>query len=248
MIRANSVEQGIKTLLNKNFQDITNWRIESKSADNYTDTLIIAGGEKVPLLWWRYRQKLTGVFNIARSRLGALCSVKSYAFEPITMRLDDVLYREIDLAQWWLGTKAEYIMGFETGECGNYAVKMLNGTVANLEITCTLPALAPSQHKRTVFGTEGMASDMVVDNMIAQPNVHLFNDGACPKAYNDTESWMYGLSQDDTERAYCAAMLLMGKENVQEYVEADAFTKRAAHAARMSAANTERIYIREAKK
>lgn len=244
MIVATSIEQGITTLLKKRDIHVTDWKILKKGNDDYTDILVLPNGVKVPLLWWRYHLKLNGIYSITRNRIGELCSVKSYSFEPKDTLLKDVLYREIDLAQWWLNSKAKYVVAMESSNLsGNYLIKMHNHTVANIEISCTLPIGAEAQQKHTVFGREGMSSDRVVDTMIVENSIYLYNDGPNPKTFTDTDSWLYGLSSDEIAKAYCAAMLIAGKEDSNNYIESDSVLKKIVEAARKSAITNERIYI-----
>lgn len=243
MIKALTVEEGIKNYLTKNNIVTDNWTIKKQKTEDYYDTLIMHDGKKVPLLRWRYNEKNHTLYEATRKGIGKLCSTKSYVFVPSNYSLEKVLFKEIDLAQWWLNSKVKYVVGMESSSLtGNYLLKMENNTVANIEIACTMPVDAEIQEKHIIFGTEGSASDIVVDTMVVKNNIYLYNNGAQPKTFSDVEPWMYGLNTNEIDTAYCAAMLIVGKENVQSYIKSSSVVKKLVKLSRHSAIENKRIW------
>jgi len=216
-----SITDGIKYILSEAEINFTDWKYIKASNDDFTDNLQL-NKEVIPLLCWRYHEKFRGIKNIIGERLGEVSSLKSYSFYPSTKSLKSLIYQEIDLAEWWLDSKTDYLICYmNKGITANIIICMKNKKVATLELAVTLPSEAEPQYKHVVYSTHGSVSDRVVDTQIVQHAVYLYNNGKAPHAFTDIDYRLYGLSVSDVDAVYCAYALINGSENSSDFIMQD---------------------------
>lgn len=187
---------------------------KAQQEDRY-DVLIL-DGEAYPLFSWRYHPKYHTLMATLPI-LGAPSTVKSLDFSPSTNTMAQELFRELDLVEFFLSGDIVSIMGYGTQQAANFIVRLNNGTIANLELSVTMPPEAGRESKHTIFTNNGMVTDMVTDNVIIQQQVHLFNNGKDPVAFTDHDPNLFGLTLEDQNICYTIYALIDGREDRQEW-------------------------------
>lgn len=215
MDKVKSVEEGVNILVKvselagKPFEYI-------KGANPYYDEAVI-DGKKYPLFAWRFFTKFNGIKNTITGRLGDVSTLRTSCFAPNTDSMKAHLFREFDLAEFWLGSKIKYVMGYGDERAANFIVKMENDAVASFEMSTTMPKEADLQGKHTVYTTNGLVSDMVVDNVIRQELVHVYNNGKDPTKYSEIDTLLYGLSLYDQDKAHAIFGYVTSREDGEYY-------------------------------
>lgn len=130
----------------------------------YCDAVII-DGETVPLYKWRYNVKVTGLKVNCEQKLGKLSTLRTSHFAGRDKTLKQVLYTELDIAEFTLDGKVVYVIGFGDERAANFIVKMDNGTICSLELAVTMPEGSKERIKRSVFSTNGMSSTVSFGEM-----------------------------------------------------------------------------------
>lgn len=224
------IEDGVEKLLAKLEIPVPEYGLVRRTESDMTDLLNLEG-KRIPLLWWRYHEKINSIYDFARTNPGSCCCLNVYSFAPAGDTLKRHLYRELDIAEYILGSEADRITAFAAGEAMNAVVVMKNGTVANLELGATLPAGSEVQCQHRLITTNGMANDRSVDTVTVQSAINLFSDSPKPDVYTDIESWLYGLTPDEVNKTYCITGLMRGLDKADDYIAADKRLRAAVKAA-----------------
>ena len=215
MEQIHTVYEGLRNLFEAGQRSSVEFTYEKADHESICDHIVFEG-ERYPVFDWRYSKKFYGVYATV-PQLGELSTLKTLDFAPSTQTLAQELFRELDLAEFILRSQVESIMGFGTEQAANFIVRMKNGTLLSLEMAVTMPAEAKREVKHTVFTTNGMASDMVVDNVVVQEQVHLFNNGKYSVNYTDDDINLFGLSLEDQDICYAIYALLDNREDKEEW-------------------------------
>ena len=234
MEKINTFEEGLNKLLGMFEIPVPDYRYLPGNADELCDFLVL-DKVRIPLLWWRYHEKFYGMKGFTESNPGKNCCINVYSFTTKDESISTLLYRDIDIAEWLLGSRAKKITAFSSGDALNAIVVMDNETVANLELASTMPEGALPQCQHRLLTTNGMANDRVVDTVTVQSAINVFAYSTKPDVYTDLESWLYGLSPDDTNKVECAFSLVRGMENKDDFISADKHLRKAVKAALESA-------------
>ena len=187
---------------------------EAGPEDRY-DTLIL-NGSAYPIFTWRYHPKYYTLRDTL-PHLGELSTVKSLDFAPCTRTMAQELFRELDLTEFFLSGTIISIMGYGTQQAANFIVRLDNGTIANLEMSVTMPPEANRESKHTIFTNNGMVTDMIADNVIIQQQVHLFNSGKDPVAFTDNDPNLFGLTLEEQNICYAIYALIDGREDREDW-------------------------------
>ncbi len=226
-----TVEQGLNKLLGKLEIAVPRYKIVRGGRDDFCDTLEWSG-KRIPVLWWRFHEKYGAMKNfLAGENPGTVCGINVYSFTTVEESLTRLLYRELDIAEWLLGSQTKKVTAFRTGDAMNAIAVMHNGTVANLELGATMPQGAMPQCQHRVLTTSGMTSDRAVDTVTVQSAVYVFAGDPKPDVYTDLESWLYGLSPDDTDAVMFLLAVMRGEADGDGFAAADAHLKAAVKAA-----------------
>ena len=196
------------------------WRLIPAGEGAYTDTLEL-DGEAYPLFWWRCDPQVGSMYGKAPSR--KICSMKLNRVAAKSQGLKKLLYKELDIAEFIMGTKVKTVMSFQNGNSMNMLATMENDRVALFELGATLHDETPEQGRHTYWGEEGMASDRVVSQKVASEAIYLFTEEAKDaETFNDIFIYLYGLSRTDTLKATIIAEILMGRRSVADWRQRDA--------------------------
>lgn len=234
MEKINTVEEGLNKLLGMLEIPVPEYEFIPRSGNELCDYLVL-DGVRIPLLWWHYHEKFCGIKDFTEANPGKNCCINVYSFTSKDESISQLLYREIDIAEWLLGSRAKKITAFSAGGALNAIVVMNNATVANLELAVTMPEGALPQCQHRLLTTNGMANDRVVDTVTVQSAINVFARSPKPDVYTDLESWLYGLTPDETNKVECALALVRKRENKDDFISADKHLRKAVKAALKSA-------------
>ena len=216
-----SIEDGVKTLFEKGDIPFVPFKYIRRGDGAYCD-LIEINGESVPLYKWRYNVKVTGLKVNCDSQLGKLSTLRTSHFAGRDKTLKQILFIELDVAEFTLGGKIVYIMGFGNERAANFIVKMDNGTICSLELAVTMPEGSKERIKRSVFSTNGMTSTVSFDEMLDRDEVHLFSDGG-EAHFTDIDVNLYGLTTDELDTAYAIFGLLRDLDDKKEWIMRESY-------------------------
>lgn len=215
MKKINTIEEGLDSLFRAGQRAPVPFLYRKAQREDRYDTLIL-DGETYPIFTWRYHPKYH-TLKASLHMLGDLSTVKSLDFAPGTSTMAQELFRELDLVEFFLSGDIISIMGYGTRQAANFIVRLNNGTIANLELSVTMPPEASRESKHTIFTNNGMVTDMVADNVIIQQQVHLFNNGKDPVAFTDHDVNLFGLTLEDQNICYAIYALIDGREDREEW-------------------------------
>ena len=237
-----TIEDGVRSALaTYQVESKVQWSLLPAGEGDYTDTLVL-DGVKYPLFWWRCDPQVGAMYSKAPSR--KLCSMKLNRAGSKSAGLEALLYKELDIAQWIMGSPVRTVMSFRKGNSMNMLATLQNDRVALFELTASLHDDTPEQGRHTYWGEEGMASDRVVSQKVASEAIYLFTEDAKdPQTYNDIFIYMYGLSRTDTLKATLIAEVLMGRRDVSGWDELDKFYRRCIAACAVSEETVRRVEV-----
>ena len=210
-----TIEEGMQKLFRAGQRAMVPFQYEYAERNEILDYLYI-NEDKIPVLKWRYYPKHHALVN-RQAQLGELSTLKSLHFAPNTVTMAQLLCRELDLAEFFLHSKVQSLMGYGSEQAANFIVRMKNGTIMNLEASVTLPAEAGRESKHTIFTTNGMISDTAADKVVAQDKVYLFNSGKHPVTFTDNDVNLFGLTMDEQDICYACYALIDGREDAEEW-------------------------------
>lgn len=226
MKKVTSIEEGVQTLFERGDIVPVPFRYVNRGGAAYCDAVVI-DGETVPLYKWRYNVKVTGLKVNCEQKLGKLSTLRTSHFAGREKTLKQILYIELDIAEFTLGGKVVYIMGFGDERAANFIVKLNNGTICSLELAVTMPEGSKERIKRSVFSTNGMSSTVSFDEMLDRDEVHLFAD--CGEAhFTDIDVPLYGLTTDELDTTYAVFGLLRGLDDKKEWIERESYLEKLA--------------------
>ncbi len=158
---------------------------------------VIVDGKSLPLLPWRKERRLVELHNLVAN--GTLTGISTLRILRIVHRGADLmnqLYREIDIAQYILGSNIREIFAIgDKAHALNLIAKTVDGYVVSFEISATLPEGAPVIDKHEIIAVGGVACDRAADTQVPQNSIYLFGDDQTV-AYTDVDAELFGLSID----------------------------------------------------
>lgn len=215
MKKITTIEEGVESLFRAGQRASVPFVYRKAGREDRFDCLIL-DGESYPIFTWRYHPKYY-TLRTSLPMLGKLSTVKSLDFAPRSRTMAQELFRELDLVEFFLSSRIISIMGYGNRQAANFIVRLENGTIANLELSVTMPAEAGRESKHTIFTTNGMVTDMVADNVIIQQQVHLFNSGKDPVAFTDHDVNLFGLELEEQNICYAIYALIDQREDRNEW-------------------------------
>ena len=244
MEKCMTIEDGVKNALHVYQVDPkVCWKYVPAGQNDYTDKLVL-DGEEYPLFWWRTDPQISTMQKLAPER--KICSMKLNRTGSKKQGLNKLLYKELDIAEFIMGTKVRTMMNFRNGNSLNMLCTMENDRVALFELAATLHESTPEQGRHTYWGEDGMASDRVVSQKVTNHAVYLFTEDAVePETYNDLVTYMYGLERTDVLKAAAIAEVLLGRTDPGQWKERDAHYRRCIEKAAESAETVRRVTVYE---
>ena len=215
MVQIHTIQEGLLRLFSEGQRMPVSFIYEEATHASICEHIIV-NNDRIPVFSWRYHGKYSGIRSTL-SELGELSMLKTLSFAPGPRTMEQELFRELDLAEYLLGSKVSSIMGYGTPQAANFIVRMENGTVANLEMAVTMPDTAKPDIKHTIFTTNGMICDRATDAVVAKEQIYLFNDGKDPIIYTDDDVNLFGLTLEQQDTCYTIYALLDGREDGENW-------------------------------
>ncbi len=148
----------------------------------------------LPLQPWRCGRKYVELQKLITS--GTLEHPSLLRFCRLTggeTSLEDLLYREFDLAEFITGHEIVALHAvFTDGRSGNVIITMDNGIIGSIEVGNQLPAGQTEVDRHEIVARRGVGSDIAVDTQIPQQSVYLMTEDD-PAVFTDTDAELYGL-------------------------------------------------------
>lgn len=237
-----SVKEGVERLLTIRDLPIPEFDFTEKTEGSYTATLTLEG-KKYPLLSWRYEPRMN-----AMRKYGAVaennCCINVSSFFPKDYTLDDVIYRELDIAEYQLHSKIVKVTAFINGNACNLIAKCENGTLANLELGNTLAVGTIPQFQHRLITTHGMANDKGVNDLVEQSGVYVFtDDDTRAKTYDDGEYYLYGLTVEQSVDCTYIQGIIKGAVDKDELIEQDKHLRMLVALVHRSAEICDSVYV-----
>lgn len=241
MKKIKSIEEGVASCFEAGeYGEVPKWTFMPRQAGEMT-AHIVTGGKTYPVFDWRCEPQPLAVANRAKNGIGTLCSLKTSGAIDKSFGLERQLYKELDTAEWMLGSQIKYLTAYVNQNAANVIVRMKNDTVAILELGSALPEGAQEQTRHTVWGTHGMASTRVVSQKLKYHSIYLFTDGPVPETFNDTTGYLYGLNEADATATVCIGKMLLGRYDIDGWIEQDRKLREYVKAVYRSSETGERI-------
>ncbi|MBR2453663.1 MAG: hypothetical protein IKB35_01535 [Clostridia bacterium] len=212
-----SVEEGVIKLLTIRELPVPDFSVERACKGEYTHILRI-GEERIPLLYHRYEPRINALHGYGRSTLENCC-LNTYSFVGSDVSLEELLWRELDLAEYILGSKIVKITAFVNGGACNLIAKTALGTLANLELGNTMASGTIPQFSHRLITKHGMASDRTVNNMVEQNGIYLFgNNDTRPLTFDEGDYYLFGLSESESTEVSYIYGIIKGAVDRQELI------------------------------
>lgn len=203
------LQAALAGLLEKYDVRAAGWRLGAAAGVPTGDPRLVPGttmaGEScpaavVPLLPWRLERRFVELRRLVEN--GTVEPVLMTRFSCQTdgrrLPLTAVLYRELDLAEWLLGSPVVSVMASMAGPVANVVVRLGNGSVCGVEAGAGLPSGSPMVDRHELIARRGVASDRVVDTQVPQSSVYLYGaDGL--RQWTDTDTELYGLESHEID-------------------------------------------------
>lgn len=233
--KVTSVEEGVRRLLTVRDVEIPEFELLRRPEGYYTDVLVY-DGKKIPLFPKRYDPRMNNMRGYGMKAVYENCILNTISFAGNDVSLDEIMYYELDLAEYVLGTRVTKITAFINGGACNLLAKTENGAVAGLELGATMaPGTIPQINHRLIT-KHGAATDRTVNNVVEQSGVYLFSaSDPRPVAYDDGEYYLYGLTVEESMLATFIQAVLLGRISADALIEQDKHLRELLLAAHKSA-------------
>ena len=186
----------------------------------------------VPLQPWRCTRKYVELRNLVKSgTVEHPCLLRFCHLTDSGTSLEDLLYREFDLAEFITGQKiAALHAAFTDGRSGSVIIRLDNGVVGSVEVGNQIPCGEPEVDRHEIVARRGVASDIAVDTQIPQQSIYLFKtDG--DEVYKDTDSELFGLSDVQIENVRAKFAFLKDRASKDAHLAQDARLRKVVKAA-----------------
>ena len=237
-----TIKEGVQRVLKIFEKEPASWELIPAGEGDYTDTLVLEG-EQYPLFWWRSDPQVDMMHDLAPER--KICSMKLNRTCPKSWGLEKLLYKELDIAEYMIGSSVKTVMNFRQGSSMNMLCTMENDRVAIFELGATLHDGTEEQGRHTYWGEAGMASDRVVSQKLPSRATYLFTqDQPQVQTYHDLFIYMFGLSATDVIKAVCISEILLGRRDISDWKEKDAHYRHCIEVAAESAKQVRRLEVK----
>lgn len=215
MEQVKTIREGVEKLLNiVKLENVPTWDIVYASGNDLYDKLIL-NGEEYPIFWWRYNSQQAGlkshsvIIESVTAKLN-LCTLRSEG-------LDRLIFREFDLAEWFMNSEVNYFNAFINNTSANILVTMKNENAVQMELGATLPNGSEDQGKHTIWGKKGMTGDRVISEKLVQQSLFVFTDNPSPKTYSDNAFLLYGLNRREVDITTTVYHMIKGDVDLNEW-------------------------------
>lgn len=198
----------------------------------------------LPIQPWRCNRKYVELEKMVSSNtLEHPCLLRFCHLTQESTSLEDLLYREFDLAEFISSHKIVALHAvFTDGRSGSVVIKLDNDVVGSVEVGNLLPEDQKEVDRHEIIARRGVGSDIVVDTQIPQQSIYLMTkDG--PESYKDTDSELYGLDEKGIERVRATFALLKNPEKASFHAAQDQHLKEVVAAALASNETHKKIVL-----
>jgi len=240
--KVKSVEEGVKKLLTIRELPVPEFTIEKRKDGEYTDHLVL-DGVRIPLAYWRYEPRMDRLHAYGAAPKDNAC-LNTYSFMGKDVSIAELIYREIDIAEYILNSRVVKVTAFQNGRACNLIAVTEAGTVANLELGATMAQGAKNQFQHRLITRRGMANDRTVNNVVEQHGVYFFDsESTSPHVYDDGEYYLFGLTDEESNEATYINGIFTGRMNIDSLIECDKHVQTVVAAVFESAKSGESVYI-----
>ncbi len=232
MEKIKSVEEGVRKLLLTRHLPVPDFRYERARGDALCDILTL-GGERIPLLSMRTDLQIAALIDYGK--IGGNSAFNAHAFAPSTVTMEQLMYRELDIAEAVLHSETVRVMAYMNGGAANVIAVMASGACANLELGNTLAEGMHDQCMHRIITSHGMANDRPLDCFTALPQMILFDSDGAQRGFDDDEYYLWGLSEDEARTVIAIHAIIVGLLDASDFSRIDA-RHRATIAAAMESA------------
>lgn len=183
------MQKGLDFLLNK-------YSVQS-TAQLVDDRTVRIDGKDVPMLPWRSERRFVELKKlVADGEINGISVMRTLRIVRKGADLWKEAYRELDLAQYILGSPICQIFAIGDGEHAvNLVAKTAAGYVCSFELSATLAESAPVIDKHEIIAISGVACDRAADTQVPQNSIYVFG-GQEDAVYTDVDAELFGLNID----------------------------------------------------
>ncbi len=216
-----SVEDGVRRLLTIRDMEAPDFSVANKPEGEHVDVLTLSG-KRIPLLAWRYEPRMNSLRNYGQKAVKENCCLNASSFVGKDVDISDVIYKELDIAEYLLGEPIVKVTAFMNGAACNLIAKTESGMQANLELGATMAPGTIPQFQHRLITKHGMANDKGVNDLVEQSGVYVFSDSDTrPVVYDDGEYYLYGLSVEESVTCTYVLAIIKGTVLADSIIEQD---------------------------
>ena len=199
---------------------------------------------ELPLQPWRSNRKYVELEKLVSSRtLEDPCLLRFCHISSDATPLEDLLYREFDLAEFITGHKIVALNAAFTDGCsGNVIIRLDNGVIGSVEVGNRLPSGGQEVDRHEIVARRGVGSDIAVDTQIPQQSIYLMTEDG-DSTFKDTDTELFGMDEKQIERIRARFALLAGQTAPEFHKAQDEHLKKAVAAALESNETQKKIVI-----
>ena len=216
MEKITEIRQGVEKLLKIRGREIPEFSLEQPKEDGFTPILLWEG-KRIPLFTTRYDPRIRHIAAYG-NKTEDNSALNVYAFTGSDISLDQLIYREVCIAEFILHSKIKKITAFVNENAANIIAVMEDGTTANLDLGNTMAPGSHIQCQHRLITKHGMANDLSVTDMTVQHQVYVFSEEGT-KVYDDDEYYLYGLEEQEVETVLTIHGILTGHISAESWPE-----------------------------
>ena len=221
---------------------ITKYSVGESAVMSADAKSVAISGVEYPLLPWEAERRISEIGNIYKSgRLGGPCT---YRISHTAKRGSDIfalLWREIGILTYTLGTKALDIFAIGGESAMNCIVACECGCVATVELAATLSEGEEDVDKHEIICEVGVACDRVVDTQVPQKSIYVF--GKEKATFKDVDAELYGYTEGEAAVIRTAFKLARDKAYREECLANAAHIDAVVEAAKLSLKTLENVKV-----
>lgn len=241
MKKVTTVEEGVRKLLEIRHLPTPSFRYEKAKDGAYCDTLLLEG-DRIPLLSMRADLQIASL--IEYGEIGGNSAFNVHAFASCDMTMEQLMYREFDIAEAVLHSEIVRVMAYVNGGAANVIATMADGTCANLELGNTLAAGTRHQTLHRIITNHGMANDRALDCQTNVSQLTVFGADGAQYGFDDDEYYLWGLSEDEVRAVFAIHAIIVGALDASDFARIDARHRATVNAAMESARRGECVEVR----
>lgn len=219
MGKVTSIAEGVEKLLTMRYREVPEYTLEPRKDGEFLDTLVW-NGNRVPLFSTHFDQQIRAMAKYGQDpEQNSALNVYSYMGSDVT--LDELLFRELDIAEFILHSKIKKVTAFVNKNAVNLIAVMENETTANLELGNTMEPGTHNQCQHRLITKHGAACDRSPADMIAQHQVYLYGKNG-RQVFDDDEAYLYGLGEEDVAKVLTLHAIFTEQEKWEDWAENEA--------------------------